>query len=592
MGAPHPEIPVVVQCAMAHYQFEAIRPFGDGNGRVGRMPIPMMLARSDMLSLPLLQLGEHMARNRAECYGCLGRVSQKSEWNGWLGLFMRAFAEQAEEATEATIALSGIHARYAETVSGSPGSVARRMVEMLFANPHVTTGRVGGLGTSQTGAVRGISRLAGAGILGRVPSRDRTRVWVADEIIDAVRTVEPGQHGTRAKDGAGSRWIPRGEPRRHDRDRGQRLMAVKRAKNPVGGAGWPQEPHHIHGRQPGHNEGMPDASFDLICLDPPFNSRHDYAAPIGSRAAGSAFRDTWTLSDIDMAWFGQVAETSSQLSKVIDVAGSMRRSGASMQSYLIYMSVRMLEMRRTLKDTGCLYLHCDPTMSHCLKLALDSIFGLQNFQNDCVWAYRTGSVSKKHWARKHDNMLFYSKDESRYEHNPLKERVGYPTQKPVAPLERIIRAPSSEGDMVLDPFCGCATTCLAAERLDRRWVGIDISPRAFGIINDWLEQEAGLDMFTRGAGIVIHRTDVPKREGVRSKQIKHMLYGTQKGHCNGCGIHCLFKDLEVDHVVPQARGGPDDDSNLQLCGNCNRVKGSRLTMEELRARLQRAVAQG
>lgn len=378
--------------------------------------------------------------------------------------------------------------------------------------------------------------------------------------------------------------------------------------------------------------GMPDGSFDLIYLDPPFNSKHDYSAPIGSKAAGAAFKDTWTLSDIDMAWFGQIAEKNGELYKVIDVAGSMKRSGASMQSYLIYMSIRILEMHRTLRDTGCLYLHCDPTMSHYLKLVLDAIFGIQNFQNDCVWAYRTGGVSKRRWPRKHDNLLFYAKDEARYRHNPpmervyyekpffssradkdgrhyadvyvrnvwddikpvintSRERVGYPTQKPVALLERIIGASSRKGDTVFDPFCGCATSCLAAERLDRRWVGIDISPRAFDLINDRLEQEAGMDRFLKGAGIVIHRTDIPKRRGVRSKQIKHMLYGTQKGQCNGCDMHYLFKDLEVDHVLPRARGGPDDDSNLQLlCGNCNRVKGGRLTMEELRARLQRVTA--
>lgn len=376
--------------------------------------------------------------------------------------------------------------------------------------------------------------------------------------------------------------------------------------------------------------GIPDGTFDLIYLDPPFNSKHDYAAPIGSKAAGAAFKDTWTLSDIDTAWFGQIAEKNNELYKVIDVAASMKKSGASMQSYLIYMSIRILEMHRTLKDTGCLYLHCDPTMSHYLKLVLDSIFGLQNFQNDCIWAYRTGGVSKRRWARKHDNILFYSKDETRYAHNPLKERVyydkpfftskideggkyyadvfirnvwddikpiintskervGYPTQKPVALLERIIEASSRKGDMVFDPFCGCATSCLAAEKLDRQWVGIDISPRAFDLINDRLEQEAGMDKFIKGAGIVIHRTDIPKRKGVRTKQIKHILYGLQKGHCNGCEIHYLFKDLEIDHIVPKIRGGQDDDSNLQLlCGNCNRVKGSRLTMEELRARLQKA----
>lgn len=198
MDSTHAGIPVIVQCAMAHYQFEAIHPFGDGNGRVGRMLIPLMLARSGTLSRPLLQLGEYMAHNRMEYYGCLKRVSQKSEWNNWLALFMRAFAEQAEATIETIIALAELRIRYVEITSGSPRSVARRIVEMLFANPYVTTRRVKeNLGVSQTGAVRGISRLVKAGVLRRVPARHRTRVWVAHEVIGAIRTVDPAQYDTR-----------------------------------------------------------------------------------------------------------------------------------------------------------------------------------------------------------------------------------------------------------------------------------------------------------------------------------------------------------------------------------------------------------
>lgn len=199
MGNTHPEIPVIIQCAMAHYQFEAIHPFGDGNGRVGRMLIPLVLAKNNTLSQPLLQLGEYMAYNRREYYGCLERVSQKSEWNSWLALFMRALAEQAEATIKTIVALTNIRIRYIEITSGSKRSVAKRIVEMLFANPYITTRRVKeNLGVSQTGAVRGISRLVKAGILRRVPVRHRTRVWVAHEIIGAIQTGDYGQYDTRA----------------------------------------------------------------------------------------------------------------------------------------------------------------------------------------------------------------------------------------------------------------------------------------------------------------------------------------------------------------------------------------------------------
>ena len=199
MNNTHEEIPVIIQCAMAHYQFEAIHPFGDGNGRVGRMLIPLMLAKNGKLSQPLLQLGEYMASNRREYYGCLERVSKKSEWNAWLMLFMRAFAEQAEATVETIIALVKIRDKYIKITSGRERSVAMRIVEMLFANPYVTTRRVReNLDVSQTGAVRGISRLVKVGVLQRVPIKQRTKVWVAHEILSAIRTGDPGQYDTRA----------------------------------------------------------------------------------------------------------------------------------------------------------------------------------------------------------------------------------------------------------------------------------------------------------------------------------------------------------------------------------------------------------
>lgn len=437
--------------------------------------------------------------------------------------------------------------------------------------------------------------------------------------------------------------------------------------------------------------GFPNESADLIYLDPPFNSNHNYAAPIGSKAAGAAFKDTWTLQDVDVEWWGEIAESNMALYKTLET--SKYTAGKSAMSYLIYMAIRILEMHRILKETGSIYLHCDPTMSHYLKMVMDAIFGRMNFRNEIVWK-RTESRSirnrgvthNKSYRKNMDVLLFYAKQSHKvkpiYIHpegfeknytlrdpdgrrfkatqitisasmgrrpnqeyaykgytpkygwlhvreslerldkegkiywnskgNPQKkiyldeargievdsvwtdisqipatskERLGYPTQKPLALLERIIEASSNEGDVVLDPFCGCATACSAAEKLDRKWIGIDISPKAYDLLKNRLVREAGLDKFTKGAGILIHRTDIPVREGRRSKCIKNILYGQQEGKCNLCCHWFEIRHMDVDHVIPKAKGGIDDDKNLQLlCGHCNRVKGTK-TMSEARVQL-------
>ena len=120
--------------------------------------------------------------------------------------------------------------------------------------------------------------------------------------------------------------------------------------------------------------GMNSESVDLIYADPPFNSNKNYAAPIGSEAAGAAFKDTWTLSDIDVAWLGIVADKHPGVYKVVEAAGVTH--GKGMQSYLCMMGIRLIEMRRLLKPTGSIYLHCDPTASHYLKILMDAVFGL------------------------------------------------------------------------------------------------------------------------------------------------------------------------------------------------------------------------
>ena len=392
--------------------------------------------------------------------------------------------------------------------------------------------------------------------------------------------------------------------------------------------------------------GMNDGGVDLIYLDPPFNSNRDYAAPIGSEAAGASFKDTWDFTDVDEAWHNEIADTDLPLYKVIDA--SQFSQGNGMKSYLIMMAVRLLEMRRILKPAGSVYLHCDPTASHYLKMLMDAIFGRGNFRNEVTWAYTGPSNVRKQFPRKHDNILFYSmsdatefnRDAVRVPYNAetmarrgrvegdmsyispsaettgrrdskqvdarfgrgkvpedwwsdiavltnQREKTGYLTQKPLALLERIIKASSNPGDVVLDPFCGCATTCIAAERLDRQWIGIDLSPLAVKLVEQRARNELGL----MGGVQAIARSDIPMRTDREPppplRESKVVLYGTQAGNCNGCGNHFLPQNFTIDHIIAETKGGTNHIENLQLlCGYCNSLKGDR-PMEYLRARLAR-----
>ena len=377
--------------------------------------------------------------------------------------------------------------------------------------------------------------------------------------------------------------------------------------------------------------GMNSESVDLIYLDPPFNSNADYAAPIGSQAAGAAFRDTWTLTDVDGEWINLIEARYRALYRVLLAA--MRPSD---KSYLVYMAARLLEMKRLLKPTGSIYLHCDPTMSHYLKLVMDAIFGRNNMRNEIVWCYsRPSAPRQRQLSRVHDIVFWYSvgeewtfnADEIRQPYAaksreregyaataskvaegsvqldargkfpeswiyipPVKgnsrEYVGYPTQKPLALLERIVKASSNRGDTVLDPFCGCATTCVAADDLEREWIGIDLSPKAAELVVRRIESRQGLFRD------IVHRDDIPARTDLgplpryNCAENKQRLYGMQAGYCAGCEQHFHLRNFEVDHIISRGKGGTDHIENLQLlCGACNRVKGNR-GMEYLRAKLQ------
>ena len=151
--------------------------------------------------------------------------------------------------------------------------------------------------------------------------------------------------------------------------------------------------------------GINSGSVDLIYLDPPFNSNRTYAAPIGSKAAGAAFKDTWTLDDVDEAWHGEIADRSPALYAVIEAAGLAH--GKGMKSYLIMMAVRLLELRRVLAETGSIYLHCDPTASHYLKVLMDVVFGRANFRNEVVWKRIHNHGDAGRFGRINDCLLFY-----------------------------------------------------------------------------------------------------------------------------------------------------------------------------------------
>ena len=320
--------------------------------------------------------------------------------------------------------------------------------------------------------------------------------------------------------------------------------------------------------------------IDLIYLDPPFNTKKVFTAPLGTSAEGASFKDIFTQEDLKEEWLQTIQEDHFALYRLLEAVKEIEGRTSYNFCYLAYMAIRVIECHRVLKETGSLYLHCDPTMSHYLKLLLDCLFGEKNFRNEIVWWYSGPSNTKRYYPKKHDIVLFYVKNEkaeysfnyksilksysesflkrrsyaeskggkgitSTYTHEERthqevmrvwgdgqvppsvwnefysggqissKERTGYPTQKPLALLERIINASSNKDDVVLDPFCGCATTCVAAEKLHRKWIGIDISIKAYELVQTRLKDEVyaeGLVKGEKGTLPQIHfKTTPPQR---------------------------------------------------------------------------------
>ena len=469
---------------------------------------------------------------------------------------------------------------------------------------------------------------------------------------------------------------------------------------------------------------MNSESVDLIATDPPFNKSRDFHATPDSLAAGASFQDRWSWEkDVHQEWVDQLTDDHPALMEAIESA--MHAHSDGMGAYMCFMAVRLLAMRRILKPTGSIYLHCDPTASHYLKAVMDAIFGQKNFRNQIVWK-RTGAHGRaKRWGPIHDTLLFYTKSskyewnrvyeeydpkyiEDFYRHedkrgkyrlvtldgpgirsgssgepwrgvdptekgrhweippdralpkdfqhpkgyadmscqerldvldkagliywprrgkvpqhkrylsdspgNPVQdiindirpigsqaiERLGYPTQKPLALYERIIKASSNEGDIVLDPFAGCATTCVAAERLNRQWVGVDIWDKAHEVVIKRLHDEAGLFGDIHYTNQIPKRTDdgqaaapylkvkqsIPEPPGRKMSRAEmyDILLSQQGIKCQGCDRK--FDDalyLELDHNTPRADGGPNHISNrILLCSPCNRIKAHRFTLSGLR----------
>jgi len=272
---------------------------------------------------------------------------------------------------------------------------------------------------------------------------------------------------------------------------------------------------------------LPNESVDFIYLDPPFGSGKDYEIIWGNGAELKAYGDRWE---------------------------------GGINHYIGWMRERLEQCHRVLKSTGSIYLHADKHAVHYLKVMMDEIFDRKNFRNEIIWSYRTGGASKRHWSRKHDNILFYTKSnkwtfnlikekvyyekkffKGDYHHdekgmfvyvhprdvweikavlNVSKERIGYPTQKPEALLEKIIRASSNEGDIVLDPFAGGGTTLAVAKKLKRKFIGIDVSPIACTTAYKRLYGEAlrVKDTFRKIIDYPIREVDLDSLTGLQFQQ--------------------------------------------------------------------------
>lgn len=386
-------------------------------------------------------------------------------------------------------------------------------------------------------------------------------------------------------------------------------------------------------------EKIPDECIDLIYLDPPFNSNRNYnilykEGLVDSPAQVQAFEDSWHWTQEAQHIFEELTGVRQSKTKINqDISDLMlafeKMVGKNdMLAYLAMMTIRLIELKRVLKSTGSIYLHCDPTASHYLKIMMDAIFEKRNFRNEIIWCYKRWPAKQNNFQNMHDIIFRYSKTDQvvwnqlyddfteqtkrrikggqKIEHytgesgkilirataekspgvamcdywnipmiaGQAKERLGYPTQKPEALLERIIAASSNEGDWVLDPFCGCGTTVAVAEKLNRKWVGIDITTLAINLIKARLENKFrnkrikiavdGLPKDIAGAKELFHKNAFEFEYWALSlvnampaqNKTKENMRGADKGVD---GVVTFYKKLhggeEIGKAIVQVKGG-------------------------------------
>lgn len=422
--------------------------------------------------------------------------------------------------------------------------------------------------------------------------------------------------------------------------------------------------------------GMNSETVDLIATDPPFNTSRNRAGTAGFYVDKWKWGDTgilpdqWKWNEVHPIWLEQVRDENRALYEVIEAAGQCH--GDDIAAFLCFLSVRLLEMHRVLKPTGSLYLHCDHAANGYLRMALDAIFGAKNFRNEIVWQMSGVSGFKglaPKFVRRHDTIFYYVKGKeapfnkaySPYDEKQLArfssvdengrryksitktrrlyldeakgiplpdvwtdianfqtivnspERTGSPDQKPLALYERIISASSNPGDLVLDPFCGCATTLIAANNLGRRWVGIDrradaayhVANRLLGLginVNEFQAHQQALLQELQFHCQILEAPPVRTDDGetaphlaavytyrrkpasMSRQQMMDILVEQWGCVCWGCGFAPPDAEhLELDHIDPASQGGSNElDNRCPLCGPCNRRKSNRLTLVALR----------
>ncbi len=411
-------------------------------------------------------------------------------------------------------------------------------------------------------------------------------------------------------------------------------------------------------------EKVPDETFDLIYLDPPFNSDRNYnvlfkEGKVDSTAQIHAFADTWEWTPQTVKLFEELKHSQNPQIAILTASLAEFIGQNTMMAYLVNMIARLIPLRRVLKSTGSIYLHCDPTASHYLKIILDIIFDKKNFRNEIIWCYRQGGRSENNFPKKHDIIFFYSKSDvwtfnadairvpyegtggyqtsgkgvtnkitgRTYKPNPMgkipedwwdipalapmdKERLGYPTQKPEALLERIIKASTNENDWILDPFCGCGTTVAVAEKLHRNWMGIDISMQAINVIAKRLKDHYqgvkinidGIPMDYEGAAKLAQQDKFAFQDWAISLVGANPPSGeTKKGADRGIDGLILFYERGEDIMSPKLRkiivqvkgGGTGRGDIAKLKGDIERENapmGILITLEDPTPEMKRETA--